>query len=73
MEFQPGDLVEAGWFKDFNCIKITRGPAIVIKARSRNCIQVWIVALAEPRLINPYWIVRRLTPRQEDNNEVSTG
>ena len=70
MEFQTGDLVEATWLDDEKMIK---GLAIVIEAKSRLCIQVWIPAQNETKLINPYWIVRRLTPRQEDNNEVSTG
>lgn len=60
MEFQPGDLVEASWVHGW---EVAKGPAIVIKAESRNCIQVWIPALGESRLINPYWM-RRLTPRQ---------
>ena len=66
MEFQTGDLVEATWLFDW---EKAIGPAIVIKAQSRNCIQVWIPALGESRLISPYWI-RRLTPRRRDNNEV---
>jgi len=77
VEFQPGDLVEASWFEEFaDSINLTqaRGPAIVIKVWPRKSgIQVWIPALGKLRLIGPYQIVRRLSPRQEDNNEVSKG
>ena len=73
MEFQTGDLVEVTWLHDWDK---ARGPAIVMKVWSHNGIQVniqvWIPALGASRLINHYWM-RRLTPRQEDNNEVSKG
>ena len=74
MEFQTGDMVEATWYDDPINLMQDRGPAIVIEVWPRGtAIQVWIPALGKLRIIRPYQIVRRLTPRQEDNNEVSTG
>lgn len=44
MEFQPGDLVRTTWFDGWKKVK---GPAIVIEARTKSWIKVWIPARNE--------------------------
>ena len=44
MEFQTGDLVRTTWFDDWKKVK---GPVIVIEARTKNWIKVWIPAKNE--------------------------
>ena len=44
MKFQRGDLVRTTWFDDLEKIY---GPVIVIEARTKNWIKVWIPARNE--------------------------
>lgn len=56
MKFQRGDLVRITWFEINNDWKKVKGPAIVIEARTKNWIKVWIPARNETMVTTGFFL-----------------